>query len=315
MGIRRLFERSERPTRARRVAIIVSLLLALVCPVGSVGANEGPKAGKTAKVRNPAKPYNLRHPLPFKFGERLVYDVKFSKAIIHANVGELTFSVLEPSGSKKHIKFEVDALSKGALVSLFGVKVHDVFTTLADRDDLFVYSTIKNLDENDVRTRQEAVFDRQAASVRYTVSNPAVPTQPVSSTTAESRPWVQDVVSALYFARTRKLKNDNREVAFYISDEGKSYHIGIARLGAEEIKTDVGTFKTFKVDARIFDGRFVRKEGQLHVWLTDDARRIPVKAWLKVPSGTVTFELKTLDEGTTAITSASVPVESVADEE
>lgn len=292
--------------------VVLSMLLAGTLAGGALAA-EGPKAGKTPKVRNPARPYAIRHPLPFKFGERLVYDVKFSKAIIHANVGELTFSVLEPAGSKQHVKFEVDALSKGALVSLFGVKVHDVFTTLADREDLYVYSTIKNLDENDVRTRQEAVFDRHAGTVRYSVSNPAVPTQPVSTTSSEARPWVQDVVSALYFARTRKLRNDNREISFYISDEGKSYHIGVARLGAEELKTDVGTFKTIKVDARIFDGRFVRKEGQLHVWLTDDARRIPVKAWLKVPSGTVTFELKSLDEGTTPITSLLEPLE--ADDE
>jgi hypothetical protein len=135
--------------------------------------------------------------------------------------------------------------------------------------------------------------------VRFTVSNPATPTQVPAVTTAESRPWVQDVVSAFYFARTRKLGKENREVSFYILDEAKQYHIGVAPVGREELETDVGTFKTIKVDARIFNGRFVRKEGQLFVWLTDDARRIPVKAWLKLPAGTVTFQLKTLEEGTT----------------
>jgi hypothetical protein len=295
-------------TVRKRIALLaVLMVLFSIVPISSRAA-DGPDEVKQPKVRNPLKPYAIRHPLPFKFGERLVYDVKFHKAIITANVGDVSFAVLEPS-SKQHVKFEVNAVSKGALVSLFGVKVQDVFTTLADRDDLFVYSTIKNLDEGEMRSRQESVFDRQAKTVRHSVSNPAVPTQPATVTTAEARPWVQDVVSALYFARTRKLKNDNREVSFYISDEGKSYHIGVARLGAEEVKTDVGTFKTIKVDARIFNGRFVRKEGQLHVWLTDDARRIPVKAWLKLPAGTVTFELKTLEEGTTPITATQPPVE------
>jgi hypothetical protein len=288
------------------LAVLVFLFSAV--PIPSHAA-DGPDEVKQPKVRNPLRPYAIRHPLPFKFGERLVYDVKFHKAIITANVGDLSFAVLEPAGSKQHVKFEVNAVSKGALVSLFGVKVQDVFTTLADRDDLFVYSTIKNLDEGDTRSRQESVFDRQSKTVRFTVSNPAVPTQPPTVTTSESRPWVQDVVSAFYFTRTRKLKNDNREVSFYISDEGKSYHIGVARLGTEEVKTDVGTFKTIKVDARIFNGRFVRKEGQLHVWLTDDARRIPVKAWLKLPAGTVTFELKSFEEGTTPITASKAPVE------
>jgi hypothetical protein len=287
----------------RSVALLFVALLAFGASAHGV---EGPDAAKPARIRNPLRPFNIRHPLPFKFGERLVYDVKFHKAIITANVGDLTFAVSEPNGSRQHVKFEVNAVSKGALVSLFGIKVRDVFTTLADRDDLFVYSTIKNLEEGDTRQRHESVFDRNAKSVRYTVSNPAVPTQPVNVTTAEAQPWVQDVISAFYFARTRKYKKDNKEVGFYISDEAKTHHIGVARLGAEEVKTDVGTFKTIKVDARIFNGRYVRKEGQLHVWLTDDDRRIPVKAWLKLPAGTVTFEIKTLEEGTAPITSSQM---------
>jgi hypothetical protein len=297
-----------RPT-ARMLALVLALTFTVVAVPGSVAAVDGPEEVTPPKVRNPARPFLIRHPLPFKFGERLVYEVKFHKAILTANVGDLTFAVTEPTGSKQHVKFEISAISKGALVSLFGVKVRDVFTTLADRDDLFVYSTIKNLEEGDTRLRQESVFDRQSKTVRYSVSNPAAPTQAAAVTTAEAQPWVQDVISAFYFTRTRKLRKENKEVGFYINDESKTYHIGVARIGAEEVKTDVGTFKTIKVDARIFNGRFVRKEGQLHVWLTDDARRIPVKAWLKLPAGTVTFELKTLEEGTSPILAAQAPAD------
>jgi hypothetical protein len=249
----------------------------------------------------PKKSFNVQHPLPFKFGERLVYDVKFTRFPIHANVGELTFAVSKPNGSDRHVKFEVSAVSRGALVSLFGIKVNDVFTTLADRDDLYVYSTLKTLQENDFRQREEAVFDRTTRHVRYRVIDPAAPEDHSKAVEQETATWVQDVVSALYFVRTRKLKNVGREVHFPMSDQGQTYDVGAALLGRESVKVDAGTFQTLKVDARIFNGRYIRREGQLTIWLTDDARRIPVKAQMKSEKGTATFILTKLDEGTEPI--------------
>ena len=292
--------------RLRAGALALLTLLTLLTPgVARSTAHDAPTdVAKATTKKGPEHPYLIRHPLPFKLGERLVYDVKFSRFPIHASVGELTFTVGQAAGSAQHVKFEVGARSKGALTSLFNVSVDDVLTALADRDDLFVYSSIKNIDENDERRREESVFDRKSHTVRYAVSNPAAPSQPATVTSAETNPWIQDVVSVVYFVRTRKFVKD-REVNIPLSDEGKTYWIGVAPLAREEVKTDVGTFKTIKLDGRIFNGRYVRRDGQLFVWVTDDARHIPVKAWLKVPAGSVTFELTTLEEGTTAILPAN----------
>jgi hypothetical protein len=277
---------------ARRIlTAALATVLAFVAWPARAATDGDATAPKPAK-----KSFNVRHPLPFKFGENLRYDVKFSRFPISANVGEVNFSVLKPA-TDRHVKFEVSATSRGALVSLFGVKVEDVFTTLADRDDLFVYSTIKNLHENEFRQRQEAVFDRQTQHVRYRVIDPAAPNDQSKVVDQETRPWVLDVVSAVYFARTRKLKNVGREVVFPISDEGQTYNIGVALVGREQVKVDAGTFQTLKVEAKIFGGRFVRREGELYIWLTDDARRIPVKALMKTEKGTATFSLTRLDEG------------------
>jgi len=286
-------DRTQR-LRRLRAAVLAALVAVAAWPARA-------DSGRDVATPAPKKAFNVEHPLPFKFGEKLVYDVKFARSLIHANVGEVTFAVSKPSGSDQHVKFEVSAVSRGALVSLFGVKVHDVFTTLADRDDLFVYSTLKTLQENDFRQREEAVFDRGTQRVRYRVIDPSAPDDRSKAIEQETRPWVQDVVSALYFARTRKLKNVGREVHFPMSDQGQTYDIGVALLGRESVKVDAGTFQTLKVDARIFNGRYIRREGQLVIWLTDDARRIPVKAQMKSEKGTATFILTSLDEGKEAI--------------
>ena len=277
----------------------VALTLAVVSTAPVFARSEGSDATtKAPKSRS----FGLRHPLPFRYGERLTYDVKFSRFPISANVGELTFVVGAANGSDEHIKFEVNAVSRGALASLFGVKINDTFTTLADRNDLFIYSSIKVLHENDVRSFEEALFDRNAAKVRFNVRNPAAPSDVGTSIEQPTRPWVQDVVSALYFARTRKLKNAGREVRFPISDRGQTYDVGVALIGKEKIEVEGRKYDTLRVDARIFGGRFVRRDGELHIWFTDESKRIPVEAVMKSPKGTATFVLTSVVEGDREIT-------------
>lgn len=293
--------------------VLALVLAVLVWPAAVLARPEegGEATTKPAKTRS----FGLRHPLPFRYGERLTYDVKYARFPVYANVGELTFTVGEAAGSTEHVKFEVAAVSHGALMSLFGVKIDDTFTTLADRNDLFVYSSIKVLHENDVRTFEEALFDRNAPKVRYQVRNPSVPGDAGTTIEQETRPWVQDVVSAIYFARTRKLKNVGREVHFPVSDRGQTYDVGVALLGREKVEVDGKKYDALRIDARIFGGRLVRKDGQLHIWLTDDARRIPVKAVMKTSSGTATFELTSLVEGDREITATKSRVRTVEVEE
>jgi hypothetical protein len=282
---------------------VVLRALAILTMLATIGGpafgEERDKAAATKPVK--LRSFAVRHPLPFKLNEKLVYDVKFSRFPISANVGELTFLVDDVPGSDSHLKFVVTAVSRGALVRLFGVKVNDTFTSLADRDDLAVYSTIKTLHEGDYHAYEEAVFDRTAGRVRYKLVNLAKPAEPERVVEQETRPWVQDLVSAVYFARTRNLKNLNREVHFPLSDRGETRDIGIVLVARERVKTDAGSFAALKLDVRIFDGRLLNKEGQLFVWLSDDERRVPVKAEMKLPAGTVTFDLQSLGEGDVAI--------------
>ena len=77
-----------------------------------------------------------------------------------------------------------------------------------------------------------------------------------------------------------------------ISDGGNVYNIEIVAGKREEIKTDAGKFKAIQLDAKVFDGRYVRRSGEMLVWVTDDARRIPVHARAKFSGTTVTVDLK-----------------------
>jgi hypothetical protein len=104
---------------------------------------------------------------------------------------------------------------------------------------------------------------------------------------------VQDVLSVIYFVRTQPLK-DAQVIPVPLSDLGENYNIEVVVEKREEIKTRAGRFKSVCLNARVFDGKFTRRSGELRVWISDDERRLPVFARLKTSGYTATVELKSI---------------------
>jgi hypothetical protein len=82
-----------------------------------------------------------------------------------------------------------------------------------------------------------------------------------------------------------------------ISDGGAVYNVELVVLGKRsEITVDAGKFKTVLLEARIFDGRYIKRSGEMKLWVSDDARHIPVRAKVKTSGVTITISLKRLQE-------------------
>jgi hypothetical protein len=234
----------------------------------------------------------LSQPLPFKIGETLTYEVTFSKLIFSGTIGELKLSVSKPDSNKfDQIELKAEAVSKGFFPMLFGKKVRDRYDSLVSETDFGLLTSTKLVEEGKVRREQKAVIDREAGRVTYTdrdlVNGKGEPKVKQKATPE----WIQDVLSAIYFVRTQPLKEGD-VVPIPISDGGDVYNIEIVAGKREEIKTDAGKFKSIQLDAKVFDGRYVRRSGEMLVWVTDDARRIPVHARAKFSGTTVTADLK-----------------------
>jgi hypothetical protein len=103
------------------------------------------------------------------------------------------------------------------------------------------------------------------------------------------------VLSAIYFVRTRELKEKD-VIPVPLSDLGENYNIEVIVGGREDVKTRAGRFRAVRLDAKIFDGRFSRRSGELLVWMSDDERRLPVLAKLKTSGYTATVELKRIGD-------------------
>ncbi|MEK6323803.1 MAG: DUF3108 domain-containing protein [Acidobacteriota bacterium] len=250
-------------------------------------------AAQVAPEKLAFTPPKIAHPLPFKIGETLIYEVTFSKLIFSGTIGELKLTVLKPSDSSKSemIEFKAEAVSKGFFPALFGLKVRNRYNSLVNPTDFGVQTSTKLLEEGKVRREQTSVFNRETGRVVYTdrdlglkKSEPKVKEKPSPS-------WVQDLVSTIYFVRTQPL-NEGDVIPIPISEGGEVYNIEVVAGKHQEVKTNAGKFKTIQLNAKVFDGRYVKRSGEMLVWITEDASRTPVRARIKTSGATITVDLK-----------------------
>lgn len=237
----------------------------------------------------------IAQPLPFKIGETLVYEVNFSKLIFSGTIGELKLTVSKPDSSRGElIELKAEALSKGFFPALFGLKVRDRYSSTINPTDFSVQTSIKLIEEGKVRREQKTEINRETGRVTYTDRDLALVKSAPKIKEKPSPTWVQDLLSTIYFVRTQPL-NEGDIIQIPICDGGEVYNIEVVAGKHQEIKTGAGKFKAIVVNAKVFDGRYVKRSGEMLVWLTEDAARIPVRARIKTSGATVTVDLKRTD--------------------
>ena len=106
-------------------------------------------------------------------------------------------------------------------------------------------------------------------------------------------PCVGDIIGGLYKLRTMKLE-PGQSTQLAISDGKKTVSARVEAQHREQIKTKGGTFSTIRYEVFVFNGVLYARKAELFVWLSDDARRLPVqiRARMGFPIGSITFELE-----------------------
>jgi hypothetical protein len=106
-------------------------------------------------------------------------------------------------------------------------------------------------------------------------------------------PCVHEIAGALYFLRTLNL-DPGQSALVPLTDGKKSVVAKVEAQQREEVKTAAGNFKTIRYEAYVFNNVLYRRPAHLYVWLTDDARRLPVqiRVRMQVTIGTITLQLE-----------------------
>jgi Protein of unknown function (DUF3108) len=237
---------------------------------------------------------------PFSSGEELVYQAEFNKGLLHGvDVAEFRFKVTSVPVISRGITAEDlavlglvgDVASKGLFPRIAGFRFHQHVESIVDLQPFTVLRTHK-LDEQGKRVRaSEAVFDHEARKVTWTERDPNQSQPPRTSAIDFSEP-IQDILTVIYFLRTQKLEV-GKSFDVPVSDSGRVFRFSVAVVERKQINTVLGRVSAVRVDPALFgENGLVRSRGSLSIWITEDSRRLPVKAQLKVDIGTFEIKLK-----------------------
>jgi hypothetical protein len=225
---------------------------------------------------------------PFPSAEKLSYDIEWR--LIYA--GSALMSLEPKPGDPRKWDSQLHIESGGLVSKLY--MLEDTYKV--GMDDGFCTSAT-HLDAVEGRRHREikVVYDHahgKAASVERDLTKNAV----IKTSEVEIPPCTIDAVAGLYKLRIDKLEpGQSKQVP--MSDGKKAAYVRVEAQGREQVKIKAGTFDTIRYEVFLFNGALYPRKGDLFVWLTDDAHRLPVqiRARMSFPIGTITFEL-TKDE-------------------
>ncbi len=240
---------------------------------------------------------------PFEPAEHLVYEGEFSKFLLRGiKIAEFSFTSTHdnlkdgaPNSSSEstHLALVGDVKSEGWFHKLFNLEFHFRLETLVERDTFSVLKSTK-LDEQGKRIRtSEAVFDHKAKQVQWTEINPKDPQASPRVVNSPLEGHVHDIMSAIYFLRTQPLEPGKRfEIS--LSDSGQVYPVPITVVAEpKRMKTVLGKVPVVRLDVELFgEARAVEGDGRMSIWMTTDARRIPVRGRVSTDLGTIDIKLK-----------------------
>ncbi|MGH9827256.1 MAG: DUF3108 domain-containing protein, partial [Blastocatellia bacterium] len=275
------------------------------------------------------RPLNLSQ-YPFKSGERLIYDIGFQKSIVSGTVGQLELEVKYPvstdvgvsngnsgipradgAGPKpdpvsgtggdrpdprqqdSEIELKGTLTSKGFYTWVLGVNVQDTYQSIVSARDLSLSRFVKVADQSNQHRREETSIDRVHGLATYEDTDVGKADAQPKTRIVSCPPWVLDILSAFYFVRAANLRED-QTLTIPLTDAGRVFNIDLVAGTHETVDFKSGKAKALAVDVRIFDGRYVKRSGQLTVWLSDDSTHVPVRARVKVNGLTINVVLERL---------------------
>jgi hypothetical protein len=267
-----------------RAAFGCAPLLLLACRIGAVAVEissstitephqlmQGPVAFSTAMLHLTAYP------------EELAYDVSWGIV----GVGRATLNVREIVDFNGIPAYHIVSEAKSNAFCDTFYKVRDVNESWIDARNLTSLGYSKKLREGHFFRDEWVLYDKPAGKFLSKKTNRdgtfawSAGTIPVQ---------VQDILSAVYYVRSRPLAPGDEIVADVNTKQ--TWPLVVRVLRRETVKTGAGTFPCLVVEPALRDeGIFIQKGRKLQLWFTDDERKVPVLMRVEVFFGHVTARL------------------------
>jgi len=213
----------------------------------------------------------------FKEGEKLTFDLNYG--FVTAGIAVMEISKIKKISGRNayHINFEVNSVPS---FDMF-YKVRDRYESYIDVEGLFPWRFEQHIREGGYTRDFSAFFDQRKGKAKTSEGEYEIP------------PYVNDIVSAFYFARTFDYSNMKENDLFHLQNfyKDKVYDLDVKYLGKETIEVPAGKFDCIIVEPLVKEGGLFKHEGNIIVWLTDDDLKLPVKVRTKIIIGYVEAKL------------------------
>ncbi len=214
----------------------------------------------------------------YKIGERLVFELTW----FGINAGWATLEIKESLNYEgKEVIRMVSTAQSNNFISAF-YPVNDRTETFVDPQERYPYRFTIRQREGRYSSDKETIFDQK--------NNKAVFIKDGKSQVFDVYPKVQDALSSFYYLRTLDLKV-GVPVYIKIFDNGKNYEAKVEILRKEKIDTPIGSFNTICVKPVLKTEGIFQRKGEVHIWLTDDERKMPVMMKSSVKIGDIVATL------------------------
>ena len=230
----------------------------------------------------------------YNAGESLTYEAKFSKIIKGIAVADLNFTVERATDNRNYL-IKSDASTKGSLLKLFNQRFVQKYESTVDSGNFAVKRTVKRDEQGDRVRESEALFDYAERKVIYVETDPNDAARPPRQIASPIPADTQDFVTAIYTLRRLPLAV-GKTFEITVSDSGLVYKIPVRVVAREQQKSILGRVWCFRLVPEIFGAnRLIDQKGEMTLWITDDARRLPVRSQININIGRFEVKLKKIE--------------------
>jgi len=239
-------------------------------------------AGADAAQTRPAP---AERAVSFTVGERLEYDVSWSS---YLTAGTVVLQVAEKRPSLGSVAYYVtgEAQPSSLISSLYTIyykadTLIDVYSLLPQRGSVFSR-------EGKRQRMRVTSFDHNARKARFEMQTSTHMVRELQVPTD-----AQDVLSMIYALRQLPLE-PGRSIPFTVSDGGYLYTGELAVTGREAVAVPAGKVRAIRVAPRLLNetGEAIAKDSVL--WLSDDARHVPLRLDMPLAAGRFVLSLRTM---------------------
>ena len=268
----------------RTVPVVLAFVMLASLTVDAQRAKRKPAAPAAKPAEKPAAaaPRGDRA-VPFATGETLTFDVSWSS---YLTAGSATTTIKDKRASFGSTAYYIVAEGRPTPLLSKLYSVYYKIDTLLDTVSLLPQRGSVYSEEGKRHRFKTSQFDRAAKKVLFEFKSDTT----VKDTFATSA-VTQDALSAIYVLRAIPMKAGDK-MTMPVTDNGINYKVHFEAGAIESVRTPMGNQQALKIKLSVSDDKNAAVGKNMAIWISQDARHLPVKLMADLPVGSFNLVLR-----------------------